>query len=148
MSARDSNASSERDSPPFGYGHTDTDREAYRLIVGHYPGLVTNLPDFFGNPNRLFSRYICQHDAHFLSAQPSDQITFAKKMQQRGSEKCQHLVAPFVSIPVIDLLEMIQIHVKYRDVFVPEMGYFELFVPLFKKSGTRHQTRKRIVHGE
>ena len=70
--------------------------------------------DAFRQDDRILTPDIAQHDREFLAAEPPEQVRRADRLARTLGENLKHAVANGMTEPVIDRLEVVEVHQQHR----------------------------------
>ncbi len=125
----------------FTGGNADAQRRRDGEIRPLHDGGGESEADLLGNRHRIFLGDVFQHRQELVSTLPREQIVGAHNAPRNAGEKPQDLVAGGVAVPVVQLLEMVDIEIS-RDIGEREHGH------VLGKAATIERAGQRIVVGE
>ena len=107
-------------------GNADADRQRQVLVTGDQRSRLDGVPDSLGRAPALRQSGLRQDHGEFLAAMAANIVAFAHAGPQDTADCLQRLVAGLVSVSIVDLLEMIEIHDEQRhaDIGAPSLCQF------------------------
>src|SRR6266849_430212 len=86
-----------------------THSDFQRADIGLHGASPNTLANLFGTGQRGIRTAIIEHDQEFLATVASHKIVRAHGMEQAAGDFTQNLVSDQMAVPIVDILEMVEI---------------------------------------